>query len=165
MTELNALIAALREELQQYGELLARLDCQQEQVLQRAADEVLHTMAAIQQQGDVVLQARRERERCQRATAVSAGLNETCLFAELLPRLPADYRPLVGALVQENNALLLRVHQRSRQNHLLLSRTLEMMQRYLSACFPDAGPTLTYNELGTVRARRPVLTGRLEMVG
>lgn len=165
MKELNALIEALREELQQYGELLARLDFQQEQVMQRATEDLLQSVAAVQQQGEVVMQTRHERERCQRAAARAAGLPEDSPFAELLPLLPADYRPLVGALVQENNELLVRVHQRSRQNHLLLARTLEMMQRYLSTCFPDATPTPTYNELGSLRVRRPVLAAQLEMVG
>jgi flagellar biosynthesis/type III secretory pathway chaperone len=55
------------------------------------------------------------------------------------------------ALVQENNELLVRVQQRARQNHLLLSRIVELMQRFLGTLFPDSPPT-TYNDTGHVLA-------------
>jgi len=61
---------------------------------------------------------------------------EDITFASLVPQLPPDYRPLVGALVEENNHLLVRVQQRARQNHLLLSRSLEMMQSFLNTLMP-----------------------------
>ena len=54
---------------------------------------------------------------------------KTRTFAAIIPLLPPDYRPLVQALVQENNELLARVHQRTRQNHLLLSHAVELMQQ------------------------------------
>ncbi len=56
----------------------------------------------------------------------------------LIPLLPADYRPLVQALVDENNELLVRVRQRARQNHLLLSRSVELMQGLLNTLLPVA---------------------------
>ena len=59
----------------------------------------------------------------------------------MCPRLPSDYQPLVMALVQENNELLVRVQQRSRQNHVLLSRSVEMMQRLINTLCPGGnGP-------------------------
>jgi flagellar biosynthesis/type III secretory pathway chaperone len=63
--------------------------------------------------------------------------------------LPADYRPLVQALVQENNELLVRVQQRVRQNHLLLSHAVELMQHLINSIFPGAGPK-TYDDAGRV---------------
>ena len=65
--------------------------------------------------------------------------------------MPADYRPLLQALVQENNELLVRVQQRARQNHLLLSRAVDLMQRFMSSLFPGANPG-TYNDSGNVLA-------------
>ncbi len=59
---LNKLIAALREELQQYGEMLARLDEQQEYAMRRAADELLQSVSAVQEQGRKVSTARQHRQ-------------------------------------------------------------------------------------------------------
>jgi flagellar biosynthesis/type III secretory pathway chaperone len=141
------LIGALREELQQYGEMLARLDQQQEFVLLRDADQVLHSAGAVAAQGAVIQEARERRERLQRDLAWTFGLSEAAAFTDLIPRLPSDYRPLVEALVQENNDLLRRVRERASQNHLLLSRSVELMQQLVSALVPNSNPPL-YNGYG-----------------
>jgi flagellar biosynthesis/type III secretory pathway chaperone len=49
--------------------------------------------------------------------------------------------------VQENNELLVRVQQRARQNHLLLSRAVDLMQRFINTLTPTPPPT-TYNDIG-----------------
>ena len=95
--------------------------------------------------------ARREREQHQRHIALKLDLPETAPFAELTPRFPAEYRPLVQALVQENNDLLVRVQQRARQNHLLLNHAVELMQHLINAIVPGANPK-TYDESGQVPA-------------
>ena len=41
----------------------------------------------------------------------------------------------VQALVEENNELLIRVQQRARQNHLLLSHAVELMQHLINSDF------------------------------
>ncbi len=148
---LETLIHSLRDELQQYGEMLALLDQQQEGVLARAADEVLHSVSAIHAQGSVIESARRAREIYRREVAIALGLPKDAAFVDLLPRLPEEYRPLVQALVEENNELLVRVQQRARQNHLLLSRSLELMQKFLSSLFPP-GRSQTYDGAGKMYA-------------
>jgi flagellar biosynthesis/type III secretory pathway chaperone len=146
---LKSLIASLREELQQYGEMLARLDEQQEHVMGRKAEDVLRSVDSIQDQGRILQQVRHQRERCQAGVAGDLCLPDSATLAELIPQLPADYRPLVDALVQENNQLLFRVQQRARQNHLLLSRSLEMMQQFLGVFMPRGhGPV--YGGRGSV---------------
>jgi flagellar biosynthesis/type III secretory pathway chaperone len=148
---LQNLIEALREELKEYGEMLALLDQQQQRVMHRQTQDLLQCAAAINSQAETIAAARREREQHQRHIALKLDLPETAAFAELTPRLPAEYRPLVQALVQENNQLLVRVQQRARQNHLLLSRVVELMQRFLGTLFPGSPPT-TYNDTGQVLA-------------
>ncbi|HWH70569.1 MAG TPA: hypothetical protein VNT26_14370, partial [Candidatus Sulfotelmatobacter sp.] len=49
------------------------------------------------------------------------------------------------------NELLVRVQQRARQNHLLLSRAMELMQRFINTLVPGASPT-TYTEVGLALA-------------
>jgi flagellar biosynthesis/type III secretory pathway chaperone len=148
---LQNLIEALREELKEYGEMLALLDQQQQMVMHRQTQDMLQCVTAINSQAETIAAARSEREQRQRHIAPRLGLPEDSPFAVLIPRLPAEYRPLVQALVQENNALLVRVQQRARQNHLLLSRVVDLMQHFLGSLFPGSQP-LTYDGGGQMLA-------------
>ena len=156
---IQPLIAALREELQQYGEMLALLDRQQEQVKARSSDEIFQSISLIQAQGAAILAARQHREQCRGAAALACRQPENAPFTDLIPLLPPDYRPLLRALVDENNQLLGRVRQRARQNHVLLRRSVELMQELLRTLFP-ARQTSVYNgsghKRGQVLAARPL---------
>jgi flagellar biosynthesis/type III secretory pathway chaperone len=159
MESLSRLINALRDELQQYGEMLALLDRQQQFVITRAAEEVLESVRPIQTQASAIQEARAHREECRRLVAQDSQQTESTAFSVLIPLLPPDYRPLVKALVEENNELLVRVRQRARQNHVLLSRSLEFMQTFLNTLLP-ARETRVYNDHGNphthVIATRPL---------
>jgi flagellar biosynthesis/type III secretory pathway chaperone len=143
------LVNALREELSEYGEMLALLDRQQQQVIARSADEVFQSIGLIRTQGVAIQNARARREQCRARVAKQLQRAETISFAELIPLMPADYRPLIKALVDENNELLVRVRQRARQNHLLLSRTMELMQTLINTLFPSREMRV-YNGLGAM---------------
>ena len=59
MTEhIQHLIEALREELQQYGEMLALLDRQHQYIMIRAAEDVFQSISPIQAQGAAIQSAR-----------------------------------------------------------------------------------------------------------
>jgi flagellar biosynthesis/type III secretory pathway chaperone len=146
------LVNALREELGEYGEMLALLDRQQQQVIARAADEVFQSIGRIKAQGQAIQQARARRDECLAQVAQSYHPAEAKAFAEVIPLLPADYQPLVTALVEENNSLLVRVRQRARQNHLLLSRSMELMQGLINTLFP-AQEMRVYNDQGGMHVR------------
>lgn len=146
---LSNLIEALREELKQYGEMLALLDHQQQLVMHRQIAELPENATSVNAQAGVIAVARQEREQRQRHLARLLELPETSAFAILIPLLPADYRPLVDALVSENNELLVRVQQRARQNHLMLSHCVELMQQLINSIFPAVSPT-TYDGTGHV---------------
>jgi flagellar biosynthesis/type III secretory pathway chaperone len=161
---LTNLVESLREELKQYGELLAQLDHQQQLVTQRRAPELLQSVAGINAQADFVQATRREREQRQRHVATFLDLAETAVFAEILPRLPQHYGGLIQALVQENNELLTRVQQRARQNQLLLSHAVELMQRFINALLPTVAPT-TYNDTGRLPGNNFAPTALYEAVG
>jgi flagellar biosynthesis/type III secretory pathway chaperone len=146
---LDILIEALREELKQYGEMLALLDQQQQLVISRQGPELVRCVASVDAQALAIRVARDEREQRRLHLARNLSLREDAGFGELLGRVPRDYRPLIQALVQENNELLTRVHQRARQNHLLLNRAVELMQRFLNTLVPGSNPTV-YTDLGVV---------------
>ena len=163
-SSIKDLIEALRTELQQYGELLARLDQQQETVFRRDAEGVLDGSAAIESQAALIEEARRERELCRADLARSLGAPADASFDHLLPLLPEDYRPLIRALVEENTELLTRVRARSRQNHLLLSRTVELMQRLMGGLFAAKGGS-TYSGDGALLGARATSRRIYEAVG
>lgn len=146
---LNNLIEALREELKQYGEMLALLDQEQELVMQRQTPGIQPCVAAINAQADTLHAVRHEREQRRRHLARLLQLAEESSFNEMIVLLPPEYRPLVSALVQENRELLVRVQQRARQNHLLLSRMVELMQKLIASILPGTGPA-TYGEGGVL---------------
>ncbi len=145
------LVEALREELKEYGEMLALLDQQQDLVMRRQAQDLVVSTSGVNAQAEAIAAARNEREQRQRQVARQLGLPEDAPFAVVVPQLPPDYRPLVNALVQENNELLARIQQRARQNHLLLSRVVDLMQRFITSLFPGT-PTPTYSDAGRVLA-------------
>jgi flagellar biosynthesis/type III secretory pathway chaperone len=154
---LQNLIAALREELHEYGEMLARLDEQQELVMKREADGILQSVSTIQDQSVVIQRTRELREVRQNELAQKLGLESKSEFSKIVPRLPEDYRPLVDALVQENNALLTQIQHRARQNHLLLRQSLDLMQRFLSTLFPSHEPRV-YNGGGQMFQNAPAVS-------
>lgn len=145
--QLNNLIEALREELKQYGEMLALLDQEQGLVMERQTMGIAPCVAAINTQAETLRVVRHEREQRRRHLARSLQLCEDISFKELTSKLPVEYQPLLHALAQENKELLVRVQQRARQNHLLLSRMVELMQKLITSILPGTGPA-TYGEGG-----------------
>jgi flagellar biosynthesis/type III secretory pathway chaperone len=144
---LHNLIEALREELKQYGEMIAILEQQQQSVVKRQTDILLQNVAEVNAQASVIAAVRHEREQRRCDIARRLQLEDTAGFAVIIPRLPPDYQPLVQALVHENNALLVRIQQRARQNHLLLSHAVELMQQLINSIFPGSCPK-TYDNTG-----------------
>jgi hypothetical protein len=140
MDTLEKLIEALRNELQQYGEMLALLDHQQEMIRLRGADDILHTLSAINTQSASIVSARQNRQTLQQKLAWSLQQPHDSTFAHLLPMLPEHYQLLISALVQENNELLERVSARAQENQKLLHRSLELMQRFITTLSPEAPP-------------------------
>lgn len=144
MTEINGilqqLIEALRNELQQYGEILALLDRQPEVVMLPGTNEILHCISAIDAQSAAIQAARANRQLAQRNLAQALQQPRDSAFTSLVPLVPEHYRPLVSALMQENNELLERVRQRAQQNQSLLRHSLEMMQRFITTLSPQDNP-------------------------
>ncbi|HWD19747.1 MAG TPA: flagellar protein FlgN [Verrucomicrobiae bacterium] len=154
IASIQKLISALREELQNYGEMLALLDRQKTAIMHRASHEVFQSISVIKAQSEAIQNARALREDCRRAVAEDSAQPAEAPFAELIPALPSAYQPLVTALVDENNQLLASVRQRARQNHLLLSRSVELMQGVLNTLFPVRASSV-YNVHGDLGIAAP----------
>ena len=144
---LENVINALRDELQQYGEMLALLDQQQAAGRTRGPDDLLSTIHAVNRQSASIQTSRQTRENWQRQLAESLHQDCGARFMTLSPLLPEHYRPLVNALVEENNQLLSRVRLRAQENQVMLSQSLDMMQRFLSSLSPeDHSPQVARDE-------------------
>jgi flagellar biosynthesis/type III secretory pathway chaperone len=147
---LPALLEALKEELQEYGEMLALLEQQQAAAIQHTPEEVLRGAVSIQVQMARLKMAQEKRTSCQSNVAVALGKTGQCDFVELIPMLPETHGVAVETLVRENRQLLLKVQKKARQNHLLMVRSLQLMQQFMQALLPSPG-TATYNGGGQVQ--------------
>jgi flagellar biosynthesis/type III secretory pathway chaperone len=146
---LDKLVRNLREELIQYGELLSLLEQQQELIINRSADGIMQNLTSIHAQMAEIAKARSCREQCREDAAESLGLEAELPIKEMYSSFPVEYQALVQALVDEVNELLIKANQRLRQNHLLLSRSLEFMQKLIQSLFPtQAGQT--YDQSGQI---------------
>jgi flagellar biosynthesis/type III secretory pathway chaperone len=154
MTEqITNLENALRRELQQYAEMVALLERQQQQIGARQADEVFQSIAPVKRQGLLIRQARQHREECRAQLAQSLQQAKGSSLAALISLLPAESQDVLSSLVRQNNDLLLRVRQRARQNHLRLSRSIELIQGLINSIFPSR-VSRTYNGRGTMKFGR-----------
>ena len=151
------LVEALRDELRQYGALMGLLDQQQTFIIERRTQDLLQAIDAVNAQAITVEAARSTRELCRRRLAVGLGFSDEAPFTSMLPRLSAAGRTMVQALINENNLVLNRIHQRARQNQLLLRRALELMQQFTERLFPSV-VTPGYDGLG--RRMEPAQTPR-----
>ena len=148
---LDRLVEALREELQNYGELLALFEQQQDHLIRRDADQVMASAGLIQGQAVLVQRARGRRVERHQELADALSVPPDGQFSTLMPALPPSRRAQVQALMEENNRLLKRVQQRARQNHLLLSHSLENLGRLIQT-LTGALPGMVYNGGGAVSA-------------
>lgn len=126
---LSNFVDALRQELQQYGEILARLDQEQDAITGHGPEAILGSIAAVNAQTQVIEESRQRRIEVQRAVARELHQPDEAPLLELLPLLPAPHSLLITALVSENNALLDRVRDRAEQNHRKLRQSTELMKR------------------------------------
>lgn len=163
--KLEQLVAALRNELQHYGELLALFEAQQEHLVRRDADQVLGSVARINALTSVVQDARRDRVHRLQDLAESLSVPPDGQLTTLLPALPGSRRAQIQALMTENNRLLARIQTRARQNHSMLSHSLEHMNRFIHALVGAKAGTVVYDGVGSVAAAAIQTPSIYEAVG
>lgn len=144
----DKLIEALRYELQQYGEMLALLEKQQQNVLDSNTSGVLENISAISVQTSIIQNARKATEQAKRELCFELGIDEKSSYSEVVKHLSEEYQILLNALIDENNSLIGRIHKRANQNHLLLKRSIEMIQQLISAVVPGLCATF-YDQSGS----------------
>ena len=153
--DINQLIESLREEMTQYGELLALMQEQQELIINRQPQELLTNLNEVNVQMEKIAEARQAREQARATLTTQLNATQETTFKQMTSQLPAEYQPLLEALVDEVNALLQNVHKWLRQNHLLLKRSLDLMQGILQNVYPDQASPKTYGRQGVVSPVNP----------
>lgn len=143
---LEQVIEALREELQQYGEMLALLEDQHGCLIRQDAQSILNSCSTLDTQRNVIEAARARRESLQRQLAWVLGRPENPTIRDLLPLIPDYYHPLISALSREINELIESVHERVQTNHSLLRRSLELTERFLATISSHANSALLAEE-------------------
>jgi len=111
---------------------------------------------AVNEQMERVAATRQQRELCRQQLVTSLGGTDETTFREMTAMLPAEVQPLLDALVQEINQLLQNIQKWLRQNHMLLQRSLDLMQTIMKSMFPSSSAVAgTYGRSGQVSPVNP----------
>ena len=148
-TFFDNLIEALRDELQEYGGLLALFDEQQATILTGDPKGFLNLGPAVDEQIALVGGHRRRREELVRELNQRIGRPETTKLTELLDEMPVQMKGMIKALIDEINVLVTRTQRCLRQNRLLLARCIETAQK-LSEIAGGGNVISTYGRAGMV---------------
>jgi hypothetical protein len=143
------LIVALREEVQEYGELLSLFNDQQTAILERNPNLVLAVQDSIKEQLEAIHSCRKQRETVARELAVEIGEDPDSSVKQLIDKCEETVRPLLNALIYEVNNLISKTRRRGNQNQMLLARSVEVSQQILQRLNPG-GLTKTYSRRGRI---------------
>ena len=120
-------------------------------IVNRSADGLIQNLTAIHSQMAEIAKVRDNRDEQRHDLAKELDQDGDISFRDLIGFLPSEYQSLTQALLDEVNGLLKKANQRMRQNHLLLSRSLDFMQQLIQSLFPtQAGQT--YDQSGQIGA-------------
>lgn len=144
------LVETLRSELQEYGGLFNLLSRQQDGIIAREPDAVLSLNDEIEGQTQSVARLRRQREAMVTTLAGRAGEESPGTLRKIVPHFSDNVRPLLEALMTDINHMVRRNRQKARQNHLLLSRSIELTEKTLRVLQPE-NFTRTYKRTGKMK--------------
>ena len=158
------LAETLRNELQEYGGLYNLLSQQQDRIVDRQTDVVLSLNEEIEAQTRTVAELRGRREELVADLSERAGTSAQGTLRALIPHFPEVVQPLFEALMTDINHMVRRNRQKARQNHLLLSRAMELTEQTLRVLQPE-NFTRTYQRSGKVSLTGRPAVARYQAVG
>ena len=120
------LIEALRNELQEYGELLNLFNEQESAVIEHKPNLFLAAREAIVFQFDAINKCRTRREENIKDLAKAVGQTPDSPLRGLIDSCADAARPLHHALMDEVSRLILSTKRRAQQNQMLLARFPEV---------------------------------------
>lgn len=143
---LEHVVEALRNELQQYGELLALLEAQHGSLERHEPWHALNTATALDAQRVTVEVARHQRQDAHRKFAWSAGRPDASTFQSLQDVIPSQYQGLLDALIRDINHAIAQAQERVIINHSLLRRALDRTEQLLATISPQGDSALLAGE-------------------
>lgn len=146
ITALEHVVESLRNELQQYGEMLALLEAQHGSLEAHEPSRAFNTAVALDAARVAVETARHQRQDAHRKLAWAAGRPDAPTFQALHDLAPRQYQVLVEALIQDINHAIAQVHERVVTNHSLLRRALDRTAQLLATISPQGDPALLAGE-------------------
>lgn len=155
---LENVVEALRNELQQYGELLALLEAQQGGLERHDIWLALDTAAALDAQRAIVEVSRHQRKDAHRKLAWAAGCPDAQTFAALRDLVPPQYRELLEALIRDINQASAQVRGRVINNHSLLRSALTLTEQLIATFSPQGDSALLVGEWNSSGAESPSVT-------
>lgn len=161
---LDRFVEALRAELHGYGELLALMETQQDEIISRDTILIESSTQKINQQFKIIQNLKDRRSAIQVDISTTIGLLPDALYKEQRNYFPDDFRHLTDALVDENNELLKQVKSKAKQNQLLLFRTVEMMQEFINHLLPR-NEVKSYNATGNSQSTSVKSSSLYEAIG
>jgi len=144
------IVAALQNELQEYGGLLHLFDRQQTCIIHQDPTGFLDINIDVDEQIAKLTHIREQREELVRQTALAIGKPSDITLAALTHSFQPEHQQLFRALIDEINDLITRTQRRTRQNRMLLAQCVESARQLLSVRSPGAMPG-TYGSHGQIR--------------
>ena len=143
------LLQLLRDELQEYGGLVGLLNDQQDRILSRDPDALMHVNQSVRDQMEANQLLLSKRQGFVSELATNYGKDREASLSDLLPFFPAVTRPMFESIVEEINALIGNVRRKLDQNRRLLSRLTEVTDDLLTSLNPQMR-TKTYDRVGGI---------------
>ena len=144
------IVAALQNELQEYGGLLHLFDRQQKCIVHQDPTGFLDINIDVDEQIAKLTAIREQREELVRQTAFAIGKSSEITLSTLTNSFQPEHQPLLRALIDEINDLITRTQRRTRQNRMLLGQCVESARQLLAVRNPGAMPG-TYGSHGQIR--------------
>ena len=158
----DELADALRDELAEYGGLLATLDQQREAIAGHNAALLVEIADEIRRQTASARHFTNIREEVCARLAKGTGCAPDATERDLLRFMPAEARAMFESLIEESAGVVKNAKKKAERNTVLLAHSSDLNEKLLMALRPGS-TTKTYNKRGGVRIATDKTVGGLDL--
>jgi hypothetical protein len=158
----DELADALRDELAEYGGLLATLDRQRDAISGRNVELLVEISEEIHEQTVSARRFTNIREEVCARLAKGTGCTEETTERDLVRHMPASARAMFESLIEESATVVKNAKKKAERNTVLLSHSNELNEKLLLALRPGT-TSKTYNKRGGVRLSTDKTVGGLDL--
>ena len=158
----DELADALRDELAEYGGLLATLDEQRDAITGHNVTSLAEINDEIHRQAKSAQHFTSVREEVCARLARAVGCSPDTTERRLLKYMPAEARAMFESLIQESSGVIKNAKKKAERNNVLLAHSEELNEKLLMALRPGT-TSKTYNKRGGVRVSTDKTIGGLDI--